>query len=215
MLREKSAVSIAVSILDRFAANRHLSDDVLAQIWSTAVAEGQPARHPHMSACAECRFRYTAFTSWLDEIRDEAHAEADQALPAERLAAQHAQIFRRLEALERPARVIAFPRSTRPSISTGRVSQRWVATAAAAGLVIGIAAGQLVDLRRALQPVPRQAGSVVAGGGSPLRPGNLTPVSTLDEAFLYGDLEASARSARDSSLRAFDDFTPRARDYDR
>ena len=210
-----------MSILDRmtshWASTRHLTDDVLAEIWTSAVADGRTASHPHLSACSECRYRYADFTRFLDEIKDDAYAEADQVMSAERLAAQQTQILRRLEALERPARVIAFPKATRPAISPSRAGQRWVATAAAAGLLIGVAAGQFVDFRRAFAPAHRSAGSVVADS-APVRPGNVTPVSIIgpiDEAFIYGDTELSARSVRDSSLRALDDFTPRARDFDR
>ena len=49
--------------------------------------------------------------------RDDALAEADDVFPAERLAAQQAQILRRLEALERPARVIAFPKLPQPAVT--------------------------------------------------------------------------------------------------
>ena len=216
LLREKSAVSILDRMTSHWISSRHLTDDVLAEIWTAAVAEGRAASHPHLSACAECRYRYADFTRFLDEIKDDAFAEADRVMSPERLAAQQAQIFRRLEALERPARVIAFPKANRAAISPSRVGQRWIATAAAAGLVIGVVAGQLVDFRRALTPAQRAAGSVIADNTG--RPGNVTPVSNIapvDEAFIYGDTELSARSMRDSSLRAADDFTPRARDFDR
>ena len=110
-----------MSILDRMTSHwvstRHLTDDVLAEIWTSAVADGRTASHPHLSACSECRYRYADFTRFLDEIKDDAYAEVDQVMSAERLAAQQTQILRRLEALERPARVIAFPKATRPAIS--------------------------------------------------------------------------------------------------
>ena len=209
-----------MSILDRmtshWASTRHLTDDVLAEIWTTAVAEGQNASHPHLDICSECRRRYADFARFLEQVKDDAHAEADQLMTSERLAAQQSQIFRRLEALERPARVIAFPKTTRPAISPSRVGQRWVATAAAAGLVIGVVAGQLVDFRRALTP-GRPMPSVVIDTTT-ARTGTVTPVSMIgpvDEAFIYGDAELSTRSVRDSSLHALDDFTPRARDIDR
>jgi hypothetical protein len=217
LLREKSAVSIFDRMTSHWTSTQHLTDDVLAEIWTAAVAEGRAASHPHLNVCAECRYRYTDFTRFLDEIKEDAYAEADQVMSPERLGAQQAQIFRRLEALERPARVIAFPKANRPAISPSRVGQRWVATAAAAGLVIGVVAGQLVPFRRALAPAERPAGAVVADS-APARTGNVTPVSNIgpvDEAFIDGDTELSARSMRDSSLRALDDFTPRARDFDR
>ncbi len=81
---------------------------------------------PHLASCAQCRARYSAFTDWLDRIHDDAVGEADEAFPPERLAAQQAQVMRRLEALERPARVIAFPRFARPVTSTpGTRSAGW------------------------------------------------------------------------------------------
>ena len=53
---------------------------------------------------------------------------------AERLAVQQAQIARRLEALERPPRVIPFPKAARAVISGHSHVRRWVTVAAAAGL---------------------------------------------------------------------------------
>ena len=76
----------------------------------------QPS-HPHLQACAACRSRFAAFATWLDGCAHDAAAEADEPFPPERLAAQQAQIFRRLEAAERPARVIAFPKFAQPLAS--------------------------------------------------------------------------------------------------
>jgi hypothetical protein len=206
-----------VSILSRFAVNRHLDDSSLAEIWSAAAAEGGSAAHPHLAACAECRVRFDAFNEWLDDLRLEGRAEADEMLSPERLAAQQSAIFRRLEAMERPARVIAFPKNTRPVTTTHRVTNRWVATAAAAGLVIGLATGQLVDLKHALersaaQPAPQITGTTASATRTPqqVQPANLT----ADEAIFYGEADSSVQSAR--YLPAIDELVPRARDeFDR
>ena len=80
-------------------------------------------------------------------IGDELRAEADEAFPAERLAMQQAQIARRLETLERPARVIAFPKAARAVISGHSHVRRWVTVAAAASLIAGFGLGQVVPLR--------------------------------------------------------------------
>jgi hypothetical protein len=206
-----------VSILNRFAANRHLDDDVLAEIWSTASSEGRTATHPHLTSCAHCRARYSAFTGWLDDLRNEARAEADEAFPPERLAAQQTAIFRRLEALERPARVIAFPKHARPVPSSQPFARRWIATAAAAGLVIGLAAGQILDLRHALEgPSPaRTTGAVPERTQTTARQTGLQPATLSDEALFYGDVsDTTARGAR--YMPALDELTPRARDdFDR
>ena len=148
-----------MSLLSRIRGNsatRHLGDDEFAELWSSAVVGAQAVADPHLTACAQCRSRYAAFTGWLDRIHDDAIGEAEEAFPPERLAAQQAQVMRRLEALERPARVIAFPRFSRPVTSTQGHAQRWVAAAAAAGLVIGLAAGQFFDVRHIFTPVRPQ-----------------------------------------------------------
>jgi hypothetical protein len=204
-----------VSILNRFAADRHLDDDVLAAIWSSASSEGRTATHPHLTSCAQCRARYAALTGWLADLREEAHLEADETFPPERLAAQQAAIFRRLEALERPARVIAFPKYSRPAPASQPFTRRWIATAAAAGLVIGLAAGQILDLRHALegpdQPVRSTSPSPVSSQTT-ARSAGVQPASlSLDEELFYGDFADSAsRAAR--YLPALDELTPRARD---
>jgi hypothetical protein len=209
-----------VSFLKRFAATRHLDDDVLAEIWSAAASEGCTATHPHLTSCAHCRSRYSALTEWLDALPVEARAEADEAFPPERLAAQQAAIFRRLEALEKPARVIAFPRSTRPATTSRHFTRRWIATAAAAGLVIGLAAGQILDLRHRLDVAsPTRLAPVEISQRAPVaRQFNVQTVNLSDEALFYGDYTADAESGPRSAryMPELDEITPRARDdFDR
>ena len=179
------------------------------------MASGRPATDPHLDACAQCRARYAAFTNWLDRLKDDACAEADEAFPAERLTAQQAQIMRRLEAMERPARVIAFPKFGRPATATQGHAQRWVAAAAAAGLVIGLAAGQLVDIRDALgrrrgpvtQTVRATPAPTSTSPAAAVTPVNASSVS--DETLFFGE---PIPNARVSALLPMDDITPRAPD---
>ena len=179
----------------------------------------QPVADPHLASCAQCRSRYAAFTDWLERIHDDAATEAEEAFPPERLAAQQAQVLRRLEALERPARVIAFPRFSRPVTSTQGHAQRWVAAAAAAGLVIGLAAGQLFDIRNLFSPVrsaPPQTARLAtpqpqAGGGHSVVPVSMSSVS--DETLFFGG-DPARTTGRLSMLQSIDDITPRARDLD-
>ena len=202
----------------RTGSSGHLDDGAFTEIWSASVESGQPSSDPHLSACQQCRTRYHAFTTWLDRIRDDARAEADEAFPAERLAAQQAQVLRRLEALERPARVIAFPKFSRPVTSTQGHAQRWVAAAAAAGLFIGLAAGQFVDIRdafggRRVNPQVGQTARVTAPSlstGPSVSQGNTSSVS--DESLFFGD---GVHGVRSSPLQPMDDITPRARDLER
>jgi hypothetical protein len=204
-----------VSLLRRWRANRHLDDEDFAEIWSAAAAAGTPTSDPHLAVCTPCRARYASFVGWADRMRDDARAEADDVFPAERLAAQQAQVLRRLESIERPARVIAFPRFSRPVTSTQGHAQRWIATAAAAGLVIGLAAGQFVDIRNTFgHPGPRAENTTARFvQGATAAPGSATLVPNVsDDTLLYG-ADASL-VVRVSTLQAMDDITPRARDLD-
>jgi hypothetical protein len=207
-----------LSRISRNSATRHLGDDEFAELWSTAVVGGPPVADPHLAACAQCRSRYAAFTGWLDRIHDDAIGEAEGAFPPERLAAQQAQVMRRLEALERPARVIAFPRFSRPVTSSQGHAQRWVAAAAAAGLIIGLAAGQFFDVRHIFTPVrPQQVGGQTArfvpsqpAGGASVVPASAPSVS--DEALYFGD--PTRTTERLSMLKSIADITPRTRDLE-
>jgi hypothetical protein len=205
-----------VSLLSRTGSHRHLDERAFTDIWTATVSSGQPASDPHLTSCAQCRARYAAFTGWLDGIRDDVRAEADEVFPPERLAAQQAQVMRRLEAIERPARVIMFPRLGRPATSTQGNAQRWIAAAAAAGLVIGLTAGQFVNIR---QTFGRPSPSLESNTARLAKPVNTNLVATpaagssvADEALFYG---TDARVVRVSTLQPMDDITPRARDLDR
>ena len=212
----------AVSLLSRYGAGRlrHLDDSRFADLWSRAVASGESVSDPHLSTCAECQSRYAAFTDWLERIHDDARDEAEDAFPPDRLASQQAQVMRRLEALERPARVIMFPRFGRPVTSTQGHAQRWIAAAAAAGLVIGLAAGQFFDVRHIFTPVVRtpqlQSARAVTQGppsGPQIVPASASNSAVSDETLFFGG-DPARTSGHLQMLRAIDDITPRARDID-
>lgn len=210
---------------------RHLDDAALAGMWSAAAlgeAEdrrepsrggegvGKPA-NPHLSACADCSARYEVLSAWLQTMRDEAVEEADAAFPPERLAAQHASILRRLEAAERPARIIAFPRFAQPLSHRPSAAHRWITVAAAAGLVIGVALGQWMDLRHRFAARPARIADAVVVTSAPPPPSSDMRVQTAsaisDEAFLY-ELETSlSMHPSVAPLRALDTLTPRSRDF--
>ena len=188
--------------------SQHLDDAALAEVWTNAVADGHAPSHPHLETCAECRLRFTSFTAWLDEVREDAIREADLMFPAERLAAQQAQILRRVEAAGQPTRVIAFPKATTVSVRPSPI-RRWVTAAAAAGLVAGIGLGQLLDLRHLStgpSTFPEDRPSNAATRPGPM----VVPAVLLDDAAL-AELEAAAAPSYEA-LRAFDTFTPRAAD---
>jgi len=200
-----------VSILNRLRLSAHLDDAALAAIWTDGSVSGTQIAHPHLEHCATCRGRFTDLTTWLQMARP------DENFSPERLASQHALVFRRLEAAQRPARVIAFPRFAQPLTSRTSNASRWITAAAAAGLIVGVGVGQLMDLRHSLTipPAAVTAGRVASGPDSPGRDPRIQTISaTRDEAFL-SDLDASISRAAVPELRALDAFTPRAGDRSR
>ena len=104
-----------MSLLNRLGLNRHVTDADLVALWTDNRLGECPrnAAGTHVRECAACRTRLASLSSWLDGLRNDARQEADDAFPRERLAAQQAQILRRLEAMDRPARVLVFPRFAR------------------------------------------------------------------------------------------------------
>jgi hypothetical protein len=200
-----------VSILNRLRLNSHLDDRAMAAIWTDSTLAGARLSHPHLGVCTACRTRFASFSEWLDDVRVDAAAEADEVFPADRLSAQYAQIFRRIEAGERPARVIAFPKFSTPLTSRTSHASRWIAAAAAAGLIVGVGVGQMMDLRHLGQSGARIETRLSTPGGPAVRPSAVAAVTVTsgDEAFL-SDLDASLSRPSVPELRAIDDFTPRA-----
>ena len=198
-------------------AGRHLDDAGLAAIWTGSAYTGDVITDPHLQACAECRVRFAALSTWMQDLRVDAIAEADEAFPADRLLAQQAQIVRRLEAAERPGRVIAFPHGAAAAETRRPPSVRqWVAAGLAAGLIIGVGLGQLMDLRHLGDTGSLASNRVVINQPRPdAQPGPLVPASTsvsISEEALLADLEAAA-TPRYETLRAYDEYTPHAADY--
>jgi hypothetical protein len=188
----------------------HLSDAQFAKYWAEPRLEGsRHAHHPHLAGCEACRKRYEAFEHWVMDIGDELRDEADEAFTGERLAVQQAQISRRLESLERPGRIIAFPKAARAVISGHSHVRRWVTAAAAAGLIAGIGLDQVL-------PRYHQANARFVQGehgfNSPeatARAKRLQPLanSQNDDELLSDDFAPHV-----SALSALDDMTPHVRD---
>jgi anti-sigma factor RsiW len=208
-----------VSLLERLGRGHlptrfwrvHLNDSQFARLWSSSKPTG--VGHPHLAGCATCRARFAEFNAWMLGVGETLRAEADEAFPAERLAAQQAQIARRLETLERPARVIAFPKAARAVISGNSHVRRWMTVAAAAGLIAGIGLGQVVPLHTVMQRQQHEtaANTRFTTPAAAKIAQELTPASTsLNDEELLSDAFARPRVR---NLSALDDMTPHARDY--
>lgn len=182
----------------------HLDDRTFVHLWADGVD------HPHLSTCAPCRKRFEAYGEWIDGVGGEARAYADRIFTPERLAAQQAQIARRLDALERPTRVIPFPRSSRVVMGTQSPMRRWM-VAAAAGLIAGVGLAQVVDRSFDRRDQGQLSHFTISDANQRASSIHAVSFKEGDEEFLDG---AEALGPRVKELRALDGLTPHMRDVD-
>ena len=198
----------------------HLHDE---RLFGSYLAEraGEAIDPPvadHLADCADCSARYAELVRFLDDLRADGDAEADAVFTPERLRAQEQHIARRLEAIGRPARVISFPgRMAGPHmrVSSARGVARWIYSAAAAGLVIGVGLGafyeaewRMMSQRRQTSVIARQRDtrptSVATAGINPA-------TEASDDAFL-SELDVALDHPRTRELQPFDALTPHVRE---
>lgn len=183
----------------------HLTDDQLIDLCFDAA---EPASVGHLATCPTCAARHASISQLLGEISDAADQELDAAFPADRLARQQARILHRIEQDGRPGRVIAFPAGASHAGSPlrSRSTSRWVAAAAAASFIIGLAAGHMVHFP-GVSPATHRAAIAPAATGTTLRTVSAPAVS--DDEFL-GEIEAAVDSNGPAALQPIDALTPRA-----
>jgi hypothetical protein len=184
-------------LVDVLFRHGHLSESALVD----AIMTGH--RPAHLERCDLCAERAVEMNRWLENVRTVAVDAADDAFPAERLAAQQAQIQRRLEQIDEPARVIAFPGQVRADLRDSqrrRVSPAWVGVAAAAGLVIGVIGGQATAR---LGPAPPAVVIQAPAATAPAEASDPVPANSWIDA---DDLERFTPEP----LAPFDEATPRS-----
>jgi len=175
-----------VRIADIVFRQGHLSEEAL----TTAILGGE--RPAHLEQCEACSQRARDLSLWLGNVRAEALEAADEVFPPERLALQHAQIMRRLEQIDAPPRVIAFPAQAVHAPRTHserRVSPAWVGVAAAAGLAIGLVGGQISARVPPTASVPAPAQTQQAEPAQVAPAGPVTATSQPVNASLTTDWE--------------------------
>jgi hypothetical protein len=184
-------------------AQIHLPDDRLIDV----CLEGEPldAEAQHLADCAACEERRVRLAGLLEEVCDVAAAQADAYFTPDRLARQRAHVLERLEHEARHGRVISFPaaHAHAPALRA-RPGRRWIAGAAAAGLLIGFVAEHVAHR---VPGGPSQPAALVAADAGP---GTLQfmAVPLTEEEFL-GRMEMAVEGTAGSALRPLDDLTPR------
>jgi hypothetical protein len=173
----------------------------------------------HLATCEACATRFDEMAALMNELRHAADADLDAAFPAATLDAQRQQILRSLEHVQRPARVISFPRrQVAADAGSTRMTPKWVAGAAAAGLFIGFAAGGYLGperLHRSPLQVAKSAPtmSVPRPSTPAVRVVTTQPDAPDDDAFLM-ELEVALSRPHARELQPFDAMTPRANDIE-
>jgi len=142
----------------------------------------------------------------LEAYRAAAHAEADAHFDDRALETQRHKILARLANLDHPAKVIRFPHATHVDPPVSGVNRRWISVAAAAGLIIGLLGGQIVNLMppqaRRLSPM---ASSMAPGANNGYVPARLT--ITQDDGLL-GEVDFAVQVRSASELQILDELTP-------
>jgi hypothetical protein len=197
----------------------HPADDRLIAIYFGEEEAGEAERRTvrqHLLGCESCTWRYTELTAPLERLRRDAASEADEIFTAARLDQQSAAIADRIAERAHEARVVPFPNqpARREPPVLHRPFMRWVAAAAAAGLIVGVVAGRLLEPDR-IRPVGAAPVAHAAKAAVTVpRLISVGPVPDLpdpsDEEMIL-EIEAAARSQRISALAALDQMTPHLR----
>ncbi|MDA1185014.1 MAG: hypothetical protein O2930_10275 [Acidobacteria bacterium] len=181
----------------------HLSDDQLAEVCLHAAPSKVEQRH--LERCELCEGRRAALASLLREVSDVARADADAVFTSERLDRQRDRIFGLIEHTEPHGQLISFPSGHEhtPEPSRGHPERRWIAGAAAAGLLLGILGGHFA------QNIPDGDTSLFsqAGQASAVAPQQTSTPALSEEEFL-SRLELAVDGAGGSTLRPLHEMTP-------
>ena len=192
---------------------RHLRDDRLFECY-LAERDGEPMDLPaaeHLAGCKPCGARYADISTFMETLRVDGEADADAVFTPERLKAQQQQIARRLELVGHPAHVLSFPDTSARRAAARSMPRRapgWAATAAAAGLLVGVALSASYEWG-SRTPVARQQLVEESADARQARisaaPGRIESLS--DEVFL-SELELALERPHTPELMAFDALTP-------
>jgi len=181
----------------------HLSDDQLAEVClHSAPAE---AEQQHLQCCGLCEGRRADLARLLVEVTDVARADADAAFSHERLGRQQSRILGRILQAIPHGRVISFPsgHGHTPGPLRGHPERRWIAGAAAAGLVIGLLGGHFAQHR------PTVETSSSSQASQPLAAASLQAgIPALSEEEFLNRLDLAVDGAGGSALRPLHELTP-------
>lgn len=204
------------------ARSPHLHDERLFDCYLAELAGDvvNPPAAEHLLECEQCASRFDELARFMDTVRADGDAQADEIFTPERLWNQHQAILHRVEQVGRPARVISFPDRIGSHVAGAatRVAPRWLAAAAAAGLFVGVAVGGMFfdtgghsvsaptmmarskPVRTPAEPPPVRVTSAAS------------VVESADDDTFLAELEQALQNPGTRELLPFDALTPHARD---
>ena len=129
----------------------HPTDRELVRFLVEADSGNPAAGNAHLAGCADCAARVRTLQAGLDRITSTAEAAFDDAVPAWRLVRQRRRIMRRIQRAaggQGSARILRFPTAAVPAAAGGHPARRWLPLAAAAGFLLAVGIGQVIDGRQ-------------------------------------------------------------------
>jgi hypothetical protein len=195
------------------------ADRLAALALAAHAPEGEHDREvlDHVSRCHTCANSLADLTREFDALRASAWHEVDAKFDEVALETQRTKILDKLAHLGQAARVLRFPARTREAaMPVSPISRRWLSVAAAAGLLIGLVAGQLIHfvpwdtrLHRTATPQLQTVATASRGQAGPVlvQHASSGPLGADDD--LLDEIDEAMELRRAAQLRALDAFTPR------
>ena len=199
------------ALIDRMMS-RHLDDAALTDSLLAPTARRAAGDTAHLQRCAACRERLETLRQFVGSLNAASRSDFDAAYPAERLTSQRHRILRRIErtvSQDGPGRILRFPALAPPTLATLRRATGWLGMAAAAGLLVGIALGQVVRVVPGPTPDPTLTETTAERGEATLAVQD--DRTTSDEEFLQ-EIELSLSTPQIWGLSPLDALTPRTRE---
>ncbi len=216
------------SRVNRYFSSPHLDDEkLLEQLVLKGGSLGRHSRSAHLDECDLCADRATELELFLDELI-ETDARSFPAFSASytteagrTFAVQQNQIMDRIRNLSESStqnRILSFPASKQLSTRLANNTGWWLSAATAAGLLLGIAVGQLLNfhpeqtmtsLEASLEP-PIVASETAREQRPQTRISSTDSVIESDDTFL-DDLEVILSRPQVPELSPLDEITPQIR----
>lgn len=183
--------------------SRHLDS---ASLGAAALGDAvDPRVAAHLGSCPRCRRESDRIAAVLDQAWNGADGAVDAAFGPAELEHQRQAILQRIARTGGVARVLRFPHGADDQAHPVAPAQaRWLLVAAAAGLLIGVAAGQLPHLYNRSSPAPATVS--VARTSPP--PAAAQPDDWRLDDTLLSEVDAVLTSRTRPELEALDALTP-------